>query len=265
MKAVWGIILLAWAGLAYAAPETSLRPLARDAVKMPKASDRGIVRPRVRPVSAQMVASRQEILASAMLPASPRPMTRSSALEQRVMAKRRKLAKGAMCGETAIQGEVVGFVPGKLEGCGVKDAVRVRSVSGILLSQPSVLDCPTAQALRKWVDAGVTPAFRSRGAVSEIKVASHYACRSRNNQQGARISEHGKGRAIDISGFVMQDGSEIMVADGWNSKSTGRALRKAHKTACGPFGTVLGPNADRYHQDHFHLDTARYRSGTFCR
>lgn len=265
MKAIWGIILLAWAGLAYAAPETSPRPLARNIAAMPETANRNIVRPRLRPVSAQMVASRQATWAPAMLPASPRPMTRSSSLEQRVMAKRRKLAKGAICGEAAIQGEVVGFVPGKSEGCGVRDAVRVRSVSGIALSQPSVLDCPTAQALRRWVDAGVTPALRSRGAVSELKVASHYACRPRNNQKGARISEHGKGRAIDISGFVMQDGSEILVADGWNSDSTGRALRRVHKAACGPFGTVLGPNADKYHQDHFHLDTARYRSGTFCR
>ena len=264
MRVVWGIILLAWAGLGYAAPETSLRPVARNFAVV-QGAEPSIVRPRLRPVSEQVIASRQITLASVNIPISPRPMTRSSTLEQRVMAKRRKLSKGAMCGETALQGEVVGFVPGKLEGCGVKDAVRIRSVSGITLSQPSVLDCPTAQALRRWVDSGVTPALRSRGTVSEIKVASHYACRSRNNQKGARISEHGKGRAIDISGFVMQDGSEITVAGGWNGDSTSRALRKMHKAACGPFGTVLGPNADRYHQDHFHLDTARYRSGTFCR
>jgi len=28
---------------------------------------------------------------------------------------------------------------------------------------------------------------------------------------------------------------------------------------------VLGPEAARYHQDHFHFDTARYRSGSYCR
>jgi hypothetical protein len=38
-----------------------------------------------------------------------------------------------------------------------------------------------------------------------------------------------------------------------------------HKAACGPFGTVLGPNSNRFHQDHFHFDTARYRSGSYCR
>ena len=63
----------------------------------------------------------------------------------------------------------------------------------------------------------------------------------------------------------MQDGSEITVLQGWRAESTSRAMRKMHKAACGPFGTVLGPQADRFHQDHFHFDTARYRSGTFCR
>jgi hypothetical protein len=128
-----------------------------------------------------------------------------------------------------------------------------------------VIDCPTALALKTWVDDAVKPALKSRGRVSRLRVAAHYTCRTRNNKKGGRISEHGKGRAIDISGFTMEDGSEITVLKGWNAKSTGRALKSIHKKACGPFGTVLGPNADRYHRDHFHLDTARYRSGTYCR
>ena len=45
----------------------------------------------------------------------------------------------------------------------------------------------------------------------------------------------------------------------------GKALKKMHKIACGPFGTVLGPNANRFHRDHFHFDTARYRSGSYCK
>jgi len=37
------------------------------------------------------------------------------------------------------------------------------------------------------------------------------------------------------------------------------------RAACGPFGTVLGPESNRFHRDHFHFDTARYRSGSYCR
>lgn len=201
---------------------------------------------------------------------SLRPKLRPKELEQAFFGKRRKerraLRKGAVCGDPDIQGEVVGRVPGRISGCGVQNAVKVRSVSGIGLSQKSVMDCGTAKALKSWVNKGLKPAMgRKGGGVSEIKVAAHYACRTRNNQKGAKISEHGKGRAIDISGFTMRDGSKVTVLKGWNSGSYGRALKKMHKTACGPFGTVLGPNANKFHRDHFHFDTARYRSGSYCR
>jgi hypothetical protein len=103
------------------------------------------------------------------------------------------------------------------------------------------------------------------GGLKTLRVAAHYACRTRNNQKGARISEHGKGRAIDISAFKLADGTEVSVLKHWNTQRFSSAMRQMHKGACGPFGTVLGPNADRFHQDHFHFDTARYRSGSYCK
>lgn len=99
----------------------------------------------------------------------------------------------------------------------------------------------------------------------EIKVAAHYACRRRNNSKTGKISEHGRGRAIDISGFELANGSEISVLRDWSAGSSSRALQRMHAEACGPFGTVLGPRANRFHLDHFHFDTARYRNGTYCR
>jgi hypothetical protein len=264
MKVLAVITLMMCAGPALCAPEKSPRPVARGADGVTTAP-MALQRPHLRPQSDQIVAMQSVTFATIALPNSLRPQARSPSLEQRVMGKRRKLEKGALCGETAIQGETVGLVPGLEEGCGIKDAVKVQSVSGIPLSQAAVIDCPTAQALRKWVDRGMTPALKPIGKVAQIKIAAHYACRTRNSQKGAKISEHGKGRAVDISGFVMQDGTEITVLDGWNDKKTSAALRKMHKAACGPFGTVLGPKADGFHRDHFHFDTARYRSGTFCR
>ena len=43
-----------------------------------------------------------------------------------------------------------------------------------------------------------------------------------------------------------------------------RFLRRLHKGACGPFGTVLGPEANEAHRDHFHLDLAPRRRSAFC-
>ncbi|MEP2642359.1 extensin family protein [Roseobacter sp.] len=197
---------------------------------------------------------------------SLRPRARTRAVQRAVRRHQRQLAQGAVCGDPGIQGEVVGRVNGRINGCGVADAVRVRAVSGVDLSQQSVMDCTTAKALKTWVDTSVKPTLRKMGGgVTGLRVAAHYACRTRNNRAGARISEHGKGRAIDISGFRLRDGTTVTVLKGWPARSTGAALRKMHSDACGPFGTVLGPDADRFHRDHFHFDTARYRSGSYCR
>jgi hypothetical protein len=56
----------------------------------------------------------------------------------------------------------------------------------------------------------------------------------------------------------------VTLISGWNGRD-GALLRQAWQGACGPFGTVLGPDADRWHRDHFHFDTARYSSGPYCR
>ncbi len=177
--------------------------------------------------------------------------------------KRKRQEKAAICGDLDIQGENVGAVPGRLNGCGAQDAVRISAISGVSLSQHSVMTCETAQALKHWVDKGVQPAFRKD--VVGLRVAAHYSCRTRNNRPGAKISEHGRGKAIDISGFILKNGDVVTVLEGWKRRKTRKQLEQVWKSACGPFGTVLGPRADRYHQDHFHLDTARHRGGPYCR
>ncbi|NRB20242.1 MAG: extensin family protein [Rhodobacteraceae bacterium] len=225
------------------------------------------LRPLIRPLSEQILlaAARPADLQSLGPALSLRPALRPDSVVEQALFKRRRLRKGSVCGNINIQGEKVGTIAAKQRGCGAQNAVRVRSVSGVTLSQPAVMTCETAQALNAWVDKGLQPAFRRRNKVVSLRVAAHYVCRTRNNRPGARISEHGKGKAIDISGFTLANGDRITVAEGWNSKGVAKRLRKAWSAACGPFGTVLGPEADRYHRDHFHLDTAQYRSGPYCR
>ena len=42
-------------------------------------------------------------------------------------------------------------------------------------------------------------------------------------------------------------------------------LHEAHRTACRIFGTVLGPEANRAHRNHFHVDRAQRDLGNYCR
>jgi hypothetical protein len=41
-------------------------------------------------------------------------------------------------------------------------------------------------------------------------------------------------------------------------------LHAIHKAACGIFATVLGPEANRAHKNHFHLDLAERKSASIC-
>lgn len=171
-----------------------------------------------------------------------------------------------LCGTRSILGAAAEPIPGRIRGCGLADGVKVSSVSGVRLSSPATMDCPTARALDDWVRKDVSPAFAGRGdPLVELWVMAGYACRPRNGIPGNRISEHGRGKAIDIGGFRLASGAQVTVLSGWRSERDGKLLRDLHAAACGPFGTVLGPRSDVFHQTHFHLDTARHRSGPYCR
>lgn len=171
-----------------------------------------------------------------------------------------------ICGNNAILGRKVSPIQGTLKGCGVSNPVEVYSVGGVELSPPAVMTCDAAKALNKWVNKGVKPAIGSLGGgPAKFSVAAGYSCRTRNNQPGAKVSEHGKGKAIDISQLTLVNGKTLNVLSHWGKGAEGQLLAKMHKSACGPFGTVLGPNADKYHKDHFHFDVAKYGNGAYCR
>lgn len=126
-------------------------------------------------------------------------------------------------------------------------------------------------AVEQWLSEVVQPAARRYLGqdVQSVTVAASYSCRTRNSVRGAKLSEHGRANALDVSAFKLADGGKVTVKGGWKSwSSEARFLRVVHKGGCGIFTTVLGPDADRYHHDHFHFDLARHgRLGTYrvCR
>lgn len=234
-----------------ARPDTLTAPPPQPEALIPLDALIASVRPRPRPAD---LAPQPEIDLAAAAPSDKTPKTKQK------KPKREKAGKaGSVCGDPLIKGEKLARITSKVKGCGVEEPVRVTSVSGIRLSQPATITCDTAQALRTWVDSAMRPAFGKREVV-ELRIAAHYICRPRNNKKGNKISEHGRGKALDIGGFVFSDGTEWSIARDYNAQ-----IRKAHKGACGIFGTTLGPGSDGYHEDHLHFDTARYNNGTYCR
>jgi hypothetical protein len=128
-----------------------------------------------------------------------------------------------------------------------------------------MLRCPMIPQVERWVAIDVAPAAqRFLGAeLAEMRVAASYSCRPMNHVDGAKLSEHGHANALDISVFILTDGRRVTVKDGWHGRPEEQAfLRAVHQGACRDFTTVLGPNYDSNHRDHFHLDLARHgRSG----
>jgi len=171
-----------------------------------------------------------------------------------------------LCGDPGLAGVVLPAIKVSGSACGISRPVEVHFVSGVALSEKAILNCDTARTLREWVDKGAQPAVRSLQArITSLRVVSHYSCRTRNSQRGAKLSEHSKGNAIDIAGFTLDNGNRVSVLEDWRSSKYGAALRDMYAAACGRFSTTLGPNSDRFHQDHMHFDKANYRGGTYCR
>lgn len=270
--------------IALTPPADAVRPRARPGTVAPPVSEENAtLRPRPRPASLSRPrnpASQVEVVQVSALAVvrSIRPVPRPENLRRRSVVQASSMVpiqpqppvlgnrRGAVCGDRSIRGQTLSPIAGRIRGCGLAEPVRVTEVDGVLLSTPATLDCVTAQALRRWVTDTVKPNVgRLGGGVASLQVFAHYACRTRNNQPGARISEHGRGRAIDIGAINLKNGASITVLNGWRDAQQGEILRALHRGACGPFGTVLGPNSDRHHRNHFHFDTARYRSGTYCR
>ena len=197
---------------------------------------------------------------------SPRPQLRPCRFRKIELGRELMRNRGAVCNDWTIIGDIRKPISGNLRGCGIAAPVRVRKVSDVFLSQLALMDCETAITLKTWIENTAKPAFADHGGgLKGIRLAGHYSCRTQNNRPRARLSEHARGRAIDISSFILMDGTVITVGNGWKADETSVVMRDLHKGACGLFGTVLGPDADRFHVGHFHFDTARRRGGSICR
>jgi hypothetical protein len=184
-------------------------------------------------------------------------------------------------------------------GCGYRDAVQVTAVGGAELSKPAILRCSIAEKIADWMDKSVQPAAESiyDSSVAKIVVFQSYSCRVARGRRARsmkrfRLSQHARGNALDIAGFVLANGRAISVQSHWRwrpkktAKKSGRApvaaggrdsakseakseaknagpkndprafLLRISRDACVSFSKVLTPEYDWFHRHHIHLDMA---------
>ncbi|MBX9933772.1 MAG: extensin family protein [Methylobacterium sp.] len=146
--------------------------------------------------------------------------------------------------------------------CGMQQPFRVTRLGGgsVVMKQRMTLACPALAEAEAWLADTIQPAANLYFGqpVAEINAGS-YACRGRNNQVGAKLSEHSFGNAVDIMSFKLADGYVITVKGGWRGTEAEQGfLREVFYGACQRFSTVLAPGSDMFHYDHFHVDLARH-------
>ncbi len=178
---------------------------------------------------------------------------------------------GAMIAQLGV--EATPLAPVTEGACGIPAPVAVAGLDGgaIDFTDKAIIGCDLAETLARWSHDTVQPlAMKTLGKpVTGYRIAASYACRNRDGLADAKLSEHARGNAIDISGFKV-DGEWIEVGPGWNGGGAKAEFLKALRTsACGPFTTVLGPGSDSFHTDHFHLDIIKRRTagpskGLYC-
>lgn len=165
---------------------------------------------------------------------------------------------------------------GGAEGCGAVAPIEVSEVAGVSVAPPATLTCTFARQLHRWISGALQQAVRAAvdDEVATLVNVASYTCRLRKvKNEGRNVSEHGFANALDISEFKLRGGGKISITQDWGDSgkpeelsAEGLFLRYAQESACEVFTTVLGPDANALHKDHFHFDfRAKAEGRVTCR
>jgi hypothetical protein len=103
--------------------------------------------------------------------------------------------------------------------CGGRDMVRLNAVllpnhKRVEVKPTAVLHCAMAESFAAWVRDEASDHVAARGdALRSVDTYGSYECRGRNWVADAKLSEHGKGNAIDVRALVLAGGRHIDLTD----------------------------------------------------
>lgn len=143
--------------------------------------------------------------------------------------------------------------------CHIRDRLTLNRIGSATLA-PVETRCAIGVRLAMWERHGLQPAAqRFLGTrVQGIKHLSSYNCRviRTANSDNTDLSTHATAEAIDITGFQFANGKTLQIDQSWGGDgSSAQFLRAARDSACTWFITVLGPDYNALHNDHFHLQS----------
>ena len=157
-------------------------------------------------------------------------------------------------------------LPDKHEGsgCSTINSIKVMDF-GTPTTNTTAMTCPLAKNFAAWARYAVQPAAQMTfgSPVVKIETMGTYSCRNIYGGRSGRLSQHAFANAVDVSAFILADGRRVSVLNDWEGGTREKKfLRLIHGSACRRFGTVLSPEYNAAHADHFHFDMS---GKGFCR
>lgn len=117
--------------------------------------------------------------------------------------------------------------------------------------------CAVTAAMALWYRDVVGPLAQRHFGQKVVRIENLGSYNCRNIRGGKQLSQHSTANAIDVSAFVLADGTRVSVINDWSDGGAKAAfLHEVRDGACDLFSTTLSPDYNRAHADHFHLDLA---------
>ena len=123
--------------------------------------------------------------------------------------------------------------------CSISNAVRITKFRATKISSPLLMNCRAALKTAQWLEAI---------EATNIEHMGTYNCRKQTGS--GLVSEHSFANAIDISEI---NGANL-TRDWRKGNAKSEYLLSAQQRACDYFNNVVGPDDNKAHEDHFHLD-----------
>lgn len=140
------------------------------------------------------------------------------------------------------------------ERCGIENRLEVARIGQATL-RPVETACETALRMAMWERHGLQAAAQEHlgQSVKAVRHIGSYNCRPIRGST-TRMSTHATAASIDIGGVTLADGTKVELLQDWDGTPERQEFLRAIRDAgCVWFSTVLGPDFNRLHADHFHF------------
>ncbi|WP_313652419.1 extensin family protein [Pantoea sp.] len=148
--------------------------------------------------------------------------------------------------------------------CPISHPLRIQKLGPVSLSSSFLASCPMAVASTMYALQSRQQTIRDmHSPLVRINHVGSYACRNIYHRAQGRRSEHATADALDITGFQLADGQQLVVSRHWQQPAEKAAmLHTLWRGGCAVFGNALGPDYNAAHATHFHLGM---RGTGYCR